>query len=139
MKVYVIMVTPEASFSRVSQEAYISLSEAQKFIMGQYGASEKLSEYKYRDADYTEYEIFGVTIWVNAELKATFSGAIPGRKTSIVYSTKATSDLIFILSQSGTTIQEVCDRITYDIEVHKILKTYVTKGYGNTIAWEFFK
>lgn len=62
MKVYVIMVTPEASVSRVSQEAYKSLTEAQKFIMGRYGAPQKLSDYKWRDEDYTEYEIFEVSV-----------------------------------------------------------------------------
>lgn len=62
MKVYVIMVTPEASFSRVLQETYKSLSEAQKFIMERYGAPEKRSDHKYRDADYTEYKIFEVTV-----------------------------------------------------------------------------
>ena len=62
MKVYVVMVTPEASFSRISQEAYKSLSEAQKFVTERYGAPQKLTEYKYRDADYTEYEIFEVII-----------------------------------------------------------------------------
>ena len=62
MKVYVVMVTPEASFSRVSQQAYKSLPEAQKFVTERYGAPQKLSDYKYRDADYTEYEIFEVTV-----------------------------------------------------------------------------
>lgn len=62
MKVYVVMVTQEASFSRVSQEAHKSLADAQKFITERYGTPQKLSEYKYRDADYTEYEIFEVTV-----------------------------------------------------------------------------
>lgn len=62
MTAYVIMVTPEASVSRVSQEAYKSLSEAQEFVMGRSGAPQKLSDYKWRDEDYTEYEIFEVSI-----------------------------------------------------------------------------
>ena len=64
---------------------------------------------------------------------------IPDRKTPIAYSTKAASDLIVALSQDGATIQEVHDRITYDVEARKVLETYIAKGYGNTVAREFFK
>lgn len=63
----------------------------------------------------------------------------PGRKTPIAYSTKATSDLIVALSQDGATIQEVRDRIIYDVETRRVLDIYVAKGYGNTIARTFFK
>ena len=62
MKIYVVMVTPEASFSRISQIAYKSLSEAQAFIMARYGNPQKLSEYKFRDEEYRDYEIFEVTV-----------------------------------------------------------------------------
>ena len=63
---------------------------------------------------------------------------IPGRKTPIAYSTKAASDLIVALSQDGTTIREVYDRITYDVEAREILKTYIEKGYGDTVASDLF-
>lgn len=64
---------------------------------------------------------------------------IPGRKTPIAYSTKAASDLIVVLSQDGATVQEVYDRITYDVEARKILEIYIEKGYGQAIAREYFK
>lgn len=64
---------------------------------------------------------------------------IPSRKTPIAYSTKAASDLIVVLSQDGATIQEVYNRITYDVEARKILKIYIEKGYGQAIAREYFK
>ena len=64
---------------------------------------------------------------------------IPGRKTPIAYSTKAASDLIVVLSQDGATIQEVRDHITYDVEAREILEVYIKKGYGQTVAREFFK
>lgn len=57
MKVYAVMVTPEGSFSHVSQEAYKTLIEAQKFITGRYGEPKELSAFKFRDEDYTLYEI----------------------------------------------------------------------------------
>jgi hypothetical protein len=62
MLAYVVMVTPEASGSRVSSEAYKSLEAAQKFVMERSGAPEKLSEYKFRDGDYLCYEIFEVRL-----------------------------------------------------------------------------
>lgn len=56
------MVTPEAHPSKVSQEGYASLEKAQAFIEGRSGNPRKLSEYRYRDEDYTEYEICEVII-----------------------------------------------------------------------------
>ncbi len=64
---------------------------------------------------------------------------IPGRKTPIAYSTKAASDLIVVLAQTHTTIQEVHDAINYDMEARKVLAAYIKKGYGNAIAREYFK
>ena len=61
-KVYVVLVTPEASIGKVSQEGYDSLSKAQAFIEGRAGNPQKLSHWRYRDADYTEYLICEVTI-----------------------------------------------------------------------------
>ena len=62
MKVYIVMVTAEASLSHVSQEAYTSLSAAQEFILSRYGMPEKINDFKYRDADYTTYEIVEVSV-----------------------------------------------------------------------------
>lgn len=64
---------------------------------------------------------------------------LPGKKRPIAYSTKAASDLIVVLSQDGATIQEVHDRITYDVEARKILEIYIEKGYGDSIARDLFK
>lgn len=64
---------------------------------------------------------------------------LPGRKTPIAYSTKAASDLIVVLSQDYTTIQEVHDHINYDIEARTVLEAYIKKGYGNAVACELFR
>lgn len=61
-----------------------------------------------------------------------------GKKRPIAYSTVAASLLIAALSQGSAAIQEVHDRINYDIEARKVLKTYTAKGYGSVIAKEFF-
>ena len=50
-KVYVVLVTPEASIGKVSQEGYDSLAKAQAFIEGRAGNPQKLSHRRYRDAD----------------------------------------------------------------------------------------
>ena len=62
MRAYVVMVTPEAHISKVSQEGYDSLEKAQAFIEGRSGNPQKMSEYRYRDEDYTEYEISEIII-----------------------------------------------------------------------------
>lgn len=55
--IYVIMVTPEAGFSKVSQEAYRSFDEAVYFITRRAKNPQPISSHVYRDEDYTEYEI----------------------------------------------------------------------------------
>lgn len=60
--VYAVMVTPEAQIGKVSGEAYKTLDEAQSFIESRSGAPKKLSDFKYRDENYTEYEIYEVKI-----------------------------------------------------------------------------
>lgn len=62
MRAYVIMVTPEAHMSQVSQEGYSSLEKAQAFVEKRSGNLQKLSEYRYRDENYTEYKICEVII-----------------------------------------------------------------------------
>ncbi len=64
---------------------------------------------------------------------------VPNRKRPIAYSTQAANNLIVTLSQSGRTIQEVRNMIRYDSEAQKVLDAYIAKGYGETIAQEFFK
>lgn len=64
---------------------------------------------------------------------------LPNRKRPFAYSTTATSDLIALLSQEYTTIQEVYDHIYFDREAKAILKVYIEKGYGNEIAANHFR
>jgi len=64
---------------------------------------------------------------------------VPKRKTPIAYSTKAASDLIGILSEDGGTIQDVRNAIGYDQEAKKVLDEYIKRGYGGTIARDFFR
>ncbi len=62
MKVYVVQVTPEASFSKVSQEGYLSSAAAREFIESRSPKPRQLDPYHYRDEDYTEYTIYEVTV-----------------------------------------------------------------------------
>uniref|UniRef100_A0AAU8AWJ3 Uncharacterized protein n=1 Tax=Dulem virus 37 TaxID=3145755 RepID=A0AAU8AWJ3_9CAUD len=62
INVYVIMVTREASHSKVSQEGYLSLAAAKDFIMSREPKPIQLDLYRYRDEDYTEYEIVQVSV-----------------------------------------------------------------------------
>lgn len=55
--IYVILITPEASRSKVSQEAYRSFDEAVYFITHRAKNPKPISSHAYRDEDYTEYEI----------------------------------------------------------------------------------
>ena len=71
--------------------------------------------------------------------KGDVSWHIPGRKTPIAYSTKAASDLIVVLGEDGATIQEVRDRITYDLEAREVLRKYIEKGFGDIAANTFFR
>ncbi len=64
---------------------------------------------------------------------------VPKRKTPIAYSTKATSDLIAVLSQDYETITDVYNAINYDQDAKEILKKYIELGYGNEIAREWFE
>lgn len=61
-KVYVVLVTPEASPGKVSQEGYSSLAAAQAFVEGRAGNPQKISHWRYRDENYTEYLISEVTV-----------------------------------------------------------------------------
>lgn len=64
---------------------------------------------------------------------------IPGRKTPIAYSTKATSDLIAVLAEQGGTIREVQGQINYDQEAKAVLQAYIDRGYGDVEARQWFK
>ena len=64
---------------------------------------------------------------------------VPGRKTPIAYSTTATSNLIVALAEEGGTIQEVHDRITYDVEAREVLEKYIARGHGGIEARAWFK
>lgn len=63
----------------------------------------------------------------------------PNKKRPIGYSTKATSDLIVVLSQECETITDVYNAINYDQDAKEILRQYIDLGYGNEIAREWFK
>ena len=75
----------------------------------------------------------------NRNRKGDVSWHIPGIKTPIAYSTKATSDLIVVLGEDGATIQVVHDRITYDLEAREVLRKYIEKGFGDIAANTFFR
>lgn len=62
MRAFVVKVTPEASPSKVSQEGYDSIEKARNWIERRTGNPRRLSEYRYRDNDFTEYEICEVII-----------------------------------------------------------------------------
>ncbi len=59
---YVVMITPEAGFSKVSQEAYATFEEAVKFVTARTGNPKPISSHVYRDNDYTKYEICEVAL-----------------------------------------------------------------------------
>lgn len=63
----------------------------------------------------------------------------PKSKKPIVKSTKASSDIISLLSKDGSTINELYYKINYDEEAKTILKLYIDKGYGNMKASDLFK
>lgn len=71
--------------------------------------------------------------------KGDVSWYIPGRKTPIAYSTRATSDLISVLAEDGGTIAEVQSKISYDAEAKAVLQNYIDRGYGNVEARKWFK
>lgn len=57
----------------------------------------------------------------------------PKHKRAIAHSTKATSDLLAVLSEmtENHTPLEILPLITYDVEAKSIMKTYIDNGYGN--------
>ncbi len=65
---------------------------------------------------------------------------IPNKKTPIAYSTRASSDLIEILSEDNpsATIKEIFDKVNYDEEAKKVLQQYIDAGYGGQVANEWF-
>ena len=67
------------------------------------------------------------------------SWRVPNKKRAIGYSTKATSDLIVLLSQDGSTIQEVYDKINFDVDGKRVLQEYIRRGYGNVVARDWFR
>jgi hypothetical protein len=74
-----------------------------------------------------------------AKSKGDIHWMVPGKKKPIAYSTKATSDLIVILSETNKTIADVYSAINYDQDATGILQKYIDLGYGNEIAKEWFK
>lgn len=72
-------------------------------------------------------------------LKGDVEWHVPGRKTPVAYSTKATSDLIVTFAGPGLTIADVQARIIYDPEARAVLQVYIDKGYGGQVACEWFR
>ncbi len=60
--IYVVLVTPEASAGKVSHEGYSSLAKAQAFIESRADNPQKISHWRYRDDDWTEYLICEVRV-----------------------------------------------------------------------------
>ena len=63
----------------------------------------------------------------------------PKRKKTNRHSTKATSNYIVLLAESGKTINEVYNSVNYNQEAKNILQKYIELGYGNVIAISLFK
>ena len=64
---------------------------------------------------------------------------VPGKKTAFIGSTKATSDLISLLSQELETVQDVFNAVVYDVDAKAILQTYIDNGYGYTVTKNLFR
>ena len=62
---------------------------------------------------------------------------LPNNKKAFAHSTKATSDLIVVLSEMNKTTQDVYNAINYDNEAKAIVKHFIEKGYGNYIFYDF--
>lgn len=56
---------------------------------------------------------------------------LPGRKTPVGYSTRATSDMIDMLAEDGLTISQIRDALLYDDDGQRLLDLYIEKGYGD--------
>lgn len=63
----------------------------------------------------------------------------PKRKRPIAYSTEATNDLIVMLAKEHNTIQDVHDALNYDVDAKAVLQEYITRGFGNEIARQWFR
>jgi hypothetical protein len=66
-KVYAVLVISKASVSKVSSEGYSSLAKAQAFIESRAGNPQKISHWRYRDDDWTEYLICEVRVDLGEE------------------------------------------------------------------------
>ena len=60
----------------------------------------------------------------------------PTKKKPFAYSTKATSDLIEILSEQYLTIKDVFNNINYDEDAKQITKQFIDAGYENFIMYD---
>lgn len=63
---------------------------------------------------------------------------LPNKKRPVASSTKATGDLIGVLSEIFYSINDVQKSIFYDEKAIEILQIYIDKGYGETKASDFF-
>lgn len=58
---------------------------------------------------------------------------LPGRKTPIAYSTRATSDIIDDLADihPDKTLVEIRSMIHFDTDAHEVLDAYIERGMGD--------
>ena len=63
---------------------------------------------------------------------------IRGKKKAIAYSTVGASDLITEIAEDGCTIEELKNKIIYDVEAQKVLDEYIKRGLGKEIAKDWF-
>lgn len=72
-----------------------------------------------------------------SNVKGDVNWYLPNTNKAFAYSTKSTSDLIVVLSETNTTTIDVYNAINYDNEAKDILKHFIDKGYGNYIFQDF--
>lgn len=63
--------------------------------------------------------------------KNSVTWVLPGRKRPFSSSTKATSDLLKIYAEDGSTWRQILAKINYDIDAAAIATHYIAKGYGD--------
>jgi len=75
----------------------------------------------------------------NSQTKGDVEWYLPGEKKPFAHSTKATSDLIVMLSYMCKTIGEVYQNINYDPDAKKIIEMYIACGYESENPENWFK
>lgn len=63
---------------------------------------------------------------------------LPKGKRAIAFSSKSTKDLVDVLSEDGCNIQQLYEKIHYDVDAKNIIKLYLDAGYGEVEARTWF-